>query len=135
MVGGDFIGGAHSNGRESAFTVKSLEAVWIGSSEGPGLGRLGRSGPRVGTRSVRRSGRVKGGLRSDSGRVGGDSRSGLQALYGSLQEPARRATSCDVEESAIERCADSASGRGIVCLLYTSDAADDLLCVDLGGRR
>src|SRR5450756_1681697 len=24
---------------------------------------------------------------------------------------------------------------GIVCLLYTSDAADDLLCVDLGGRR
>src|SRR5665213_2000521 len=29
-------------------------------------------------------------------------------------------------------------GRGSpapVCLLYTSDAADDLLCVDLGGRR
>ena len=25
--------------------------------------------------------------------------------------------------------------RGILCLLYTSDAADDLLCVDLGGRR
>ena len=24
---------------------------------------------------------------------------------------------------------------GIGCLLYTSDAADDLLCVDLGGRR
>ena len=23
----------------------------------------------------------------------------------------------------------------IGCLLYTSDAADDLLCVDLGGRR
>ena len=23
----------------------------------------------------------------------------------------------------------------IACLLYTSDAADDLLCVDLGGRR
>ena len=23
----------------------------------------------------------------------------------------------------------------IDCLLYTSDAADDLLCVDLGGRR
>ena len=22
-----------------------------------------------------------------------------------------------------------------LCLLYTSDAADDLLCVDLGGRR
>ena len=25
--------------------------------------------------------------------------------------------------------------RYSVCLLYTSDAADDLLCVDLGGRR
>ena len=31
-----------------------------------------------------------------------------------------------------------AGGDGDVlrgCLLYTSDAADDLLCVDLGGRR
>ena len=34
------------------------------------------------------------------------------------------------------------SGRNVwfalmlsTCLLYTSDAADDLLCVDLGGRR
>src|SRR5680860_555518 len=26
-------------------------------------------------------------------------------------------------------------GRTGTCLLYTSDAADDLLCVDLGGRR
>src|SRR5450756_1700759 len=26
-------------------------------------------------------------------------------------------------------------GRPHGCLLYTSDAADDLLCVDLGGRR
>src|SRR5680860_768440 len=26
-------------------------------------------------------------------------------------------------------------GRLDTCLLYTSDAADDLLCVDLGGRR
>src|SRR5680860_1876960 len=25
--------------------------------------------------------------------------------------------------------------EGFGCLLYTSDAADDLLCVDLGGRR
>ena len=25
--------------------------------------------------------------------------------------------------------------RFYICLLYTSDAADDLLCVDLGGRR
>ena len=27
------------------------------------------------------------------------------------------------------------SGEYFTCLLYTSDAADDLLCVDLGGRR
>ena len=27
------------------------------------------------------------------------------------------------------------SKGGMTCLLYTSDAADDLLCVDLGGRR
>src|SRR5680860_627177 len=30
-----------------------------------------------------------------------------------------------------EYCVDLAQ----LCLLYTSDAADDLLCVDLGGRR
>ena len=29
----------------------------------------------------------------------------------------------------------NSSARSIACLLYTSDAADDLLCVDLGGRR
>ena len=27
------------------------------------------------------------------------------------------------------------TGGTPACLLYTSDAADDLLCVDLGGRR
>src|SRR5680860_341347 len=30
--------------------------------------------------------------------------------------------------------AETVNGEGS-CLLYTSDAADDLLCVDLGGRR
>src|SRR5450756_3245743 len=30
-----------------------------------------------------------------------------------------------------QRCGDET----YICLLYTSDAADDLLCVDLGGRR
>src|SRR5659263_774860 len=29
----------------------------------------------------------------------------------------------------------AATGWVVACLLYTSDAADDLLCVDLGGRR
>ena len=28
-----------------------------------------------------------------------------------------------------------AAGMRTVCLLYTSDAADELLCVDVGGRR
>ena len=33
-------------------------------------------------------------------------------------------------------CADSYRySHHLPCLLYTSDAADDLLCVDLGGRR
>ena len=30
---------------------------------------------------------------------------------------------------------DIAANMSCNCLLYTSDAADDLLCVDLGGRR
>src|SRR5450756_3051523 len=30
---------------------------------------------------------------------------------------------------------DNATAGYSFCLLYTSDAADDLLCVDLGGRR
>src|SRR5680860_898511 len=42
-------------------------------------------------------------------------------------------------DSALNDLAQSIKEHGIiqplVCLLYTSDAADDLLCVDLGGRR
>ena len=30
---------------------------------------------------------------------------------------------------------DASEEENGTCLLYTSDAADDLLCVDLGGRR
>src|SRR5450756_115719 len=32
-------------------------------------------------------------------------------------------------------CSTSIVASACACLLYTSDAADDLLCVDLGGRR
>ena len=45
------------------------------------------------------------------------------------------------EESFVLGLQVAAPGHGILerlprlCLLYTSDAADDLLCVDLGGRR
>src|SRR5450756_2255399 len=43
-----------------------------------------------------------------------------------------------VHEGALLEAAWHLSGsyqRFLPCLLYTSDAADDLLCVDLGGRR
>src|SRR5450756_920713 len=36
---------------------------------------------------------------------------------------------------ATEVVDDSHEASDVTCLLYTSDAADDLLCVDLGGRR
>ena len=38
-------------------------------------------------------------------------------------------------DSIIERFGIKCSDRHRACLLYTSDAADDLHCVDLGGRR
>src|SRR5450756_3162887 len=42
-----------------------------------------------------------------------------------------------LEETAREVVRQNISCVGLLatCLLYTSDAADDLLCVDLGGRR
>src|SRR5680860_1855377 len=36
---------------------------------------------------------------------------------------------------ALRAALDACEERPGACLLYTSDAADDLLCVDLGGRR
>src|SRR5665213_670253 len=42
------------------------------------------------------------------------------------------ALSGPAQQTALEVLA--ANGVETVCLLYTSDAADDLLCVDLGGR-
>src|SRR5665811_391874 len=43
----------------------------------------------------------------------------------------RRSDRCPAHQQAGAR----AAGRGCRCLLYTSDAADDLTRVDLGGRR
>ena len=40
----------------------------------------------------------------------------------------------DVFGVDLGRCRQRIGDLG-TCLLYTSDAADDLLCVDLGGRR
>src|SRR5450756_3104635 len=43
---------------------------------------------------------------------------------------------CDLEHPQEESgCLGTGDERIRSCLLYTSDAADDLLCVDLGGRR
>src|SRR5680860_1860091 len=36
---------------------------------------------------------------------------------------------------AVAQIIEAIRDEGVACLLYTSDAADDLLCVDLGGRR
>ncbi len=39
-------------------------------------------------------------------------------------------------EALVERAEElGLPGLAVTCLLYTSDAADELLCVDLGGRR
>src|SRR5450756_568268 len=47
-----------------------------------------------------------------------------------------RAVFVDYNQNARDHTISSAySVRGLPCLLYTSDAADDLLCVDLGVRR
>src|SRR5450756_73558 len=40
----------------------------------------------------------------------------------------------DALKNLLETARPLATQRLITCLLYTSDAADDLLCVDLGGR-
>src|SRR5450756_2853550 len=44
----------------------------------------------------------------------------------------------DLEHTLVVAASDHGEAfgeHGEICLLYTSDAADDLLCVDLGGRR
>ena len=40
-----------------------------------------------------------------------------------------------VEALKVKAVDTTGAGDLYACLLYTSDAADDLLCVDLGGRR
>src|SRR5665213_4245749 len=64
------------------------------------------------------------------GRVGGAAigPSGRILLRAAATGDARRSAS-----SLIDIVAKRIHSR--LCLLYTSDAADDLLCVDLGGRR
>ena len=54
--------------------------------------------------------------------------------YPDFAEKAGRALIKGEADRGIVMCG-SGIGVSITCLLYTSDAADDLLCVDLGGRR
>ena len=55
-------------------------------------------------------------------RVGLQVSRGLRGLMGVL-----------IQFGGCHRCI--AGDEALACLLYTSDAADELLCVDLGGRR
>src|SRR5450756_3246509 len=65
----------------------------------------------------------------------------FEEIQGGLDETnalfeARRCLSCGncfECDNCYGVCPDNAVIK--LCLLYTSDAADDLLCVDLGGRR
>ena len=56
-----------------------------------------------------------------------DSLHPVQHLHGSVDGRAFLIVGDEERDRALE--------RRMLCLLYTSDAADDLLCVDLGGRR
>ena len=52
-----------------------------------------------------------------------------------LQAPNSQRKDLIAETLAVVRAVKERSRQQYICLLYTSDAADDLLCVDLGGRR
>src|SRR5450756_2622319 len=56
---------------------------------------------------------------------------GTAMLTGDNQTAARAIA----EQIGIQSVRAEVLPQGKACLLYTSDAADDLLCVDLGGRR
>src|SRR5665213_3839091 len=48
---------------------------------------------------------------------------------------ATASTRCVCDDCRIANSSTRGCAGPYPCLLYTSDAADDLLCVDLGGRR
>src|SRR5450756_3059195 len=54
----------------------------------------------------------------------------LKRARGRLAQPEVGDGRAVILERLFDEC-----GEVRTCLLYTSDAADDLLCVDLGGRR
>ena len=64
---------------------------------------------------------------------------GLGDVYKRQKEGASAAISLPMNfpysASSFRVLEDTSIAMVLPCLLYTSDAADDLLCVDLGGRR
>src|SRR5665213_4606513 len=57
-------------------------------------------------------------------------------LIGKILKSVQNPDGEEVKSLLVEEKVDIASEAYVsICLLYTSDAADDLLCVDLGGRR
>src|SRR5450756_2111490 len=64
------------------------------------------------------------------------SSSAVSRLGAVIRYDASRSSATSVQSMSILRSRPSHPyGPRYACLLYTSDAADDLLCVDLGGRR
>src|SRR5450756_1699942 len=54
----------------------------------------------------------------------------------SVDQPVIQSIDQSIDRPSVDHSAVMGKPRGFyICLLYTSDAADDLLCVDLGGRR
>eukprot|EP00657_Telonema_sp_P-1_P006642 TRINITY_DN2590_c0_g1_i2.p1 TRINITY_DN2590_c0_g1~~TRINITY_DN2590_c0_g1_i2.p1 ORF type:complete len:147 (-),score=26.20 TRINITY_DN2590_c0_g1_i2:66-506(-) len=58
---------------------------------------------------------------------------GRHTIFGEIVKGQEVVDSIGVVETS--KPGDKPNEPVIICLLYTSDAADDLLCVDLGGRR
>ena len=59
----------------------------------------------------------------------------IRDSYTSGTASVARAGRISEHPAAGQRHAAAIADHEVICLLYTSDAADDLLCVDLGGRR
>ena len=62
------------------------------------------------------------------------SESAVQAVFDEQMQARRERMEANRKEMETKR-REQFEDRLNNCLLYTSDAADDLLCVDLGGRR
>eukprot|EP00657_Telonema_sp_P-1_P001365 TRINITY_DN13296_c0_g1_i1.p1 TRINITY_DN13296_c0_g1~~TRINITY_DN13296_c0_g1_i1.p1 ORF type:complete len:134 (-),score=54.33 TRINITY_DN13296_c0_g1_i1:32-433(-) len=59
-----------------------------------------------------------------------------EKIHRQSEKAAAATASLDSYEESYHVQEAEGAGSGVeACLLYTSDAADDLLCVDLGGRR